>query len=405
MRLLSVTQEYPPETGHGGIATQARRKAIGMTALGHDVTVLSHAGRAGPSDVVVDGVRVVRIAGPDARVPLHTEAARWLAWSVEVAGAVERLLAESQFDLVEFVEWGGEGFVWLMDRPAGQRPPAVVHVQGPICLLAEGLGWPEPGSDLHAIGTWMEAFCLRRADFVLSCSRLSALTCANVYGLDPNAIEVAHAGVDLATFQPVPREVDGPPTIQFVGRIAKSKGADVLVDAALAIAHEFDGLRVRMVGRDDTGLARTLSARAAAAGYPDLLSFAGAVDHAALPAELAAATVFCAPSPCEGGPGFVFLEAMACGVPVIGCAGTGIAEVVDDGVTGYLVPVGDAVALADRLRTLLADRARCERMGAAARESMVQFADTRDCVRQIAARYEGVVARACGRPASTARSR
>ena len=391
MNLLLVSQEYPPDTGHGGIATHTRQKAHGLAALGHRVTVLSHAGSGGPGERRDGGVDVVRIPGADTRLALHTEPARWLCWSAEVAAAVDRLLQREPFDLVEFVDWGGEGFVWLLNRTERPGPRALVHLQGPLCLLARELDWPPPDSELRRVGALMESTSVRLADAVLSSSRLSARACADAYGLDAAAIPVVHAGVDLERFRPAPAPPKQP-LLLFVGRVAASKGADLLVDAALRVAPELPGLRVRLIGRDEGGLSARLAARAAAAGLPGLLELPGAVPHAALPAEYRAATAFCAPSPCEGGPGFVQLEAMASGLPVIGCAETGVAEVIEHGVTGLLVPRGDAAALAEALQTLLADPARAAALGRAARAAVERDADPQHCVRRLAALYEDACA-------------
>ena len=89
----------------------------------------------------------------------------------------------------------------------------------------------------------------------------------------------------------------------------------------------------------------------------------GYVPHAQLPQELCRAHVFAAPSRYEGGPGMVYLEAMACGLPVIACAGSGAAEVVSDGATGRLIPPDDPATLAATLRTLLEDHALREQTG------------------------------------------
>jgi glycosyltransferase involved in cell wall biosynthesis len=77
--------------------------------------------------------------------------------------------------------------------------------------------------------------------------------------------------------------------------------------------------------------------------------------------------VFALPSRAEGF-GLVYLEAMACGKPVIGGAHGGAPEVVEDGKTGYLVQHGDAGQLATSLETLLADPALAKQMGARGRE-------------------------------------
>ena len=87
MRIALVSQEYPPDTAHGGIGSQTYLKAHGLARLGHRVHVLSH-GTDGERRGYRDGeVSVTRIPGPDYRLPIHTEPARWLAYSAEVAAA------------------------------------------------------------------------------------------------------------------------------------------------------------------------------------------------------------------------------------------------------------------------------------------------------------------------------
>jgi glycosyltransferase involved in cell wall biosynthesis len=97
--------------------------------------------------------------------------------------------------------------------------------------------------------------------------------------------------------------------------------------------------------------------------------------------------VFAAPSLYEGGPGFVYLEAMACGLPVIGTSGSGIEEVVVPGVNGLLVPPGDDAVLAEALLTLLQDPERTLRMGRQAREYVLAEAETEACVGRLEAFY------------------
>src|SRR5207249_1671321 len=113
-----------------------------------------------------------------------------------------------------------------------------------------------------------------------------------------------------------------------------------------------------------------------------------------LPDHLSRAHVFAAPSLYEGGPGFVYLEAMACGVPVIACAGSGAGEVVIPENNGLLVPPGDVGSLVSALRRLLTDAALRETMGARARKFAVEHADSKQCLRRIEAFYRSVRAAA-----------
>ncbi len=79
----------------------------------------------------------------------------------------------------------------------------------------------------------------------------------------------------------------------------------------------------------------------------------------------------------------VLLEAMACGLPVVSTALSGIPEIVADGETGYLVPPGDPAALAAVMRRLLEDRALAERLGRAGRERAGDLFDLRTNVTRL----------------------
>ena len=139
------------------------------------------------------------------------------------------------------------------------------------------------------------------------------------------------------------------PTIIFVGKLTESKGVSTLVDAACSITSSFPDLRLFLIGPTDPVSKERLLRKAEAAGASDLLLLPGFVDHAKLPAYFSRGHVFAAPSRFEGGPGFVYLEAMACGLPVIGSTGSGAEEVVRHGETGFLVPPDSTDTLASVL--------------------------------------------------------
>src|SRR5206468_1258045 len=109
------------------------------------------------------------------------------------------------------------------------------------------------------------------------------------------------------------------------------------------------------------------------------------------PDHLSRAQVFAAPSMYEGGPGFVYLEAMACGLPVIACSGSGDSEVVHHGSKGLLVALAAVDALAGALEKLVDDGVR-RTMGARARLDVLESADSRLCLTRIEALYRSVLA-------------
>jgi len=128
----------------------------------------------------------------------------------------------------------------------------------------------------------------------------------------------------------------------------------------------------------------------------------GALPHENIRALLAAAAVVLAPSVVartgdrESGL-MVAKEASACAKPVIGTRHGGIPEIIDDGVTGYLVAERDAEALGERLRAILQNPALGRRLGAAARSKMEREYDIARQVRDLEAIYDDVIAAHAGK--------
>jgi glycosyltransferase involved in cell wall biosynthesis len=148
-----------------------------------------------------------------------------------------------------------------------------------------------------------------------------------------------------------------------VARLVPQKNPGLFVEMARAVLDA--GIRCRFVVVGDGPLRAGLAAKALALGLGDVVAFAGF--RSDVPRVLAAADVFALTSDWEGLPNAV-LEAMAAGVPVVTTDAGGVAEIVSDGVTGYIVPRGDAKGLADRVATLCGDEGRRRQLGDRAHE-------------------------------------
>lgn len=405
MRICLVSQEYPPDTASGGIGSQTYAKAHGLASRGHEVTVLS-ASRTEARRERRDGqVRVIRIPGFHPRMDLNTEPARWLTYSAEVAATLSGLHSRIPFDLVDFPEYGGEGYIFLLNRTQWNHVPAVVHLHGPLVMFTHMMGWPEPNSEFHHVGTAMESTCFRLADAVYSSSERSAGWCTQYYGARPGPIPTIHSGVDVRLFRPDPAPKATWPTVVFAGRIDSNKGVATLVDAACVLAEEYPELRLRIIGAGDPVFIESLRKKSRDHGKPALLEFAGYVPREELPAHLNQAHVFAAPSVYEGGPGFVYLEAMACGLPVIACEGNGASEVVRPGENGFLVPPRDAESVAQALRLLLSNENLRRSMGQRGRGLVEAEADSRVCLKRLETFYATVVQHRGRRPGASGISR
>ncbi len=168
----------------------------------------------------------------------------------------------------------------------------------------------------------------------------------------------------------LPREAQ---TVLFVGMQMPLKGIHHLLRAFVAVAGEFSGARLVVIGPEQNrGYADSLREEASRAPCTDRIRFLGRVCQADLEAWVGRAGLLVLPSLSEGLPR-VLVEAMAAGTPVVASRVSGIPEIVEDGRTGWLVPPGDEEALAGALRQALGDRAEATRRAARAREFVVSF--------------------------------
>jgi phosphatidylinositol alpha-1,6-mannosyltransferase len=158
------------------------------------------------------------------------------------------------------------------------------------------------------------------------------------------------------------------PTVLIVGRMLSAeryKGHDELLEAWPRIVAACGDARLVIVGDGDDR--PRLQAKAAALGIDSSVCFTGFVSQARLREHYADGWVFAMPSRGEGF-GLVYLEAMSHGLPCIGSIHDAAGEVIDDGVTGYLVDQRDTTAMAERIVQLLRDRSLRAQMGRCSQE-------------------------------------
>lgn len=205
----------------------------------------------------------------------------------------------------------------------------------------------------------------------------------------PEARTLTHYnGVDLHRFRPNETPAE-PGLILHVGRFVEKKGTQVLIEALSANALA----RARLAIIGDGPLRGPLERQAQELG--DRVRFLGALSSDEVANWMRRASVLAAPSvtaadgDAEGLPNVV-VEAAASGLPVVGTIHSGIPEAIEDGATGFLVPEGDAGALAARLADLLGSEQLRREMGFAARRLAERKFDRRMLTECLEAIYDEV---------------
>ena len=181
----------------------------------------------------------------------------------------------------------------------------------------------------------------------------------------PSDAVLIPSGVDPDAFRPAAERPQRVPVAMAAARLLYTKGIREFVRAAEQLKNEGVRARFVLVGDADDqnpgSISRDELDRWRQAGVVELWG-----ERHDMPAVYAEADVVCLPSYREGMPK-TLIEASSCGLPAITTDTPGCRDVIADGETGYLVPVGDSKLLAERLRYLLEHPEERERMGAAGR--------------------------------------
>lgn len=223
-----------------------------------------------------------------------------------------------------------------------------------------------------------QALCLdekmRRAAFTVAISHFGrSQLCRWVEHPVWPRIKVVHCGIEPAAFAD-PAPLPGRPTrIVAIGRFVEQKGHLGLIDAMAKVAERAPEVQLVLVG--DGEMRAEIEAAIDAKGLRSRIEITGWADETRVRAELAAAHALVMPSFAEGLP-MVVMEAMAAARPVIATYIAGTPELVQSGETGWLVPAGDAQALADAICQVEASPiTRLQSMGEKARARVLQRHD------------------------------
>lgn len=370
LHVLMVIESHYPARGGGGAESQLRTLARGLREQGHRVTVLTPLARLGPQERLsrVDGVPVCRLPFP--RVRFLATPALWLM-----------TLA----------------FLWRRRRRYDAWHCHIGHhLSALCCVLGAAIGKPVL---VKIAGGWEFAHALSPQPSLLSRLTFAGLSRATRWQAISQRIAAAlvEQGVDRERLLVIPnavdtrrfRDIEPSPSPQirflFLGRLAKVKALDVLLDAFADALADGGNVRLRLVGTGRQEAA--LREQARRLGIADRVDFEG---HRGDLEQVLRDTDVAVLASLREGLSNTLLECMSAGLPMIATRVSGSEDLVRNGQNGWLCEPGDRAGLARCLREAIACTPAMRRtMGARARQAVEAYAGLPRVLERLMEVYRG----------------
>ena len=289
-----------------------------------------------------------------------------------------------------------------------EKPIDVIHAHGALpcghaaALLSQKLGIPFVVT-VHGLDVFNTCFRTapaanwrtKKSVGVYQSARMVICISERVQGIlldemrDGARSAVVYNGTNTELFSPGADAVQPGQEILMVGNLNPTKGHELVLRTISRLDTLFPSLRCRIIGE---GAERArLETLARQLGIGHRIQFLGRQSRAAVADAMRACSIFVLPSSIEA-LGCVYLEAMACGKPVIACKGQGIEEIIHHGKNGWLIPVDGLDELVEGISALLQSADVRSRIGAAARATILSGLTLSDQAQRLANIYRQAIA-------------
>ena len=358
-------------TDSGGQNVYVAQVAKHLTQIGYQVDIFTRRDRPDLPEQIVwhNGVRIINVtAGPLAPIPkeqLLPHMAEFtqfvLAFIEREQAAAEQLQPQPAYHLIHANFWMSALVAQKIKQQQGIPFVVTFHALGKIRRQHQGVLDKFP-TERFAI----EESVIRSADCIIAECPQDQDDLINLYGANPNKIQIVPCGVDSGEFWPIPktqaRQTLGIPLDQRLvlqlGRLVPRKGIDTVIQGVAKLNQQGTETHLMVVGGNaptpDSNATPEIGRLQALSKHLQIdckVEFTGQRDREVLKYYYSAADVFVT-APWYEPFGITPLEAMSCGTPVIGTRVGGIKFTVKDGETGFLIPPKDPVQLCDRLSYL-----------------------------------------------------
>lgn len=352
MHIVFVSREYPPTNRGGGIASYVRNMACYYASLGHTVTVVAASDDTRlATDIISEGVRVIRLSGGDFLVP-QTEGNntfkkfrclyRFHSYRKKIRSTI---LSLPKIDIIEVAEFGAEAYS-LKNLPI----PVIIRLHTPTYLDRNTFERKH-----YPITKFYERWCaskeeqvLKKAKYITSCSISLKDWCVSNFKLNSERIKVIYNPVHLKDWI-IPKANSTTATkgvnILFAGTVAIDKGIGDLVEACKLLKNSGENVKLTIAGKmGNYGISLKESLI-----DDNWCLFTGHISHKELKELYKSHDIACFPSWWDNMP-MVCIEAMATPMLTIGSKEGGMSEIIEDGVDGFLIEPKRPADLAKKIR-------------------------------------------------------
>ncbi len=351
---------YGIDSRLGGVAKYTMELAEELTRMGHNVHIIT---QGDSNSYLRDGINYhftsgVSLDNVDEALSKTNITKGNLEYSYGVFKKINLTNNVYKFDIIESALWDYEG---LVSNKLGAIP-VTVRVETPSLMVADTQKWIL-NEDLN-LNAEMEAVFIQESSGIIYISNAIKETIENLYQLtfDKSKSHLCYLGITDEIFNGANIDkVSNNITVFFIGRLERRKGMENLFDAIENIAEKYSNVEFRIAGKDDivdNQLGDTFKnhflKKYQNYDWINKVEFLGEISEVQKECEFNSCDIFVSPSLYESF-GIIFLEAMRFQKPVIGCNVGGMTEVIDDGVSGILVPPNNSDELTNALMKLIED--------------------------------------------------
>jgi phosphatidyl-myo-inositol dimannoside synthase len=362
-RIIILSEDFPPHTG--GIAQWAAGVAQSFHVSGHEVVVVTRFWERYKNIPTVNyGFKVNYIQKK------NWKRLRTLYWRA----ILKKLLAKDYPpDLIIATTWNAARGIMSIGKKRGLK----------VAIPVYGL---EITRKMNFMKKWWCTTTLRNADHLIAISRFTRDRLAAFIGIAPEKILTVPCGVAISRFNPTPLNEElkkrfglkNEKIVLTLSRVVERKGHDMVIRALPSVLREVPDAKYIVAGDPSGTFTDTLKKLARELGVENNVVFAGRLEPDEIVTFYNLCDVYIMPSREIAGKGdtegfgITFLEANACGKPVIGGNSGGVADAIEDGVSGYLVDPLDTDDIANKLILLLKDEALAKKLGQQGRARILQ---------------------------------